>query len=68
MAHYLWTTQDWQNSTTETVIAALLDAPKHINPFDMAQIKHFHPTTKNIYLNLYYSGNIPQSIQNINQV
>ena len=55
MAHYLWTTQDWQNTTNEAVMAALFDAPKHINPFDIAQIKHFHPTAKDIY----YSGNIP---------
>ena len=68
MAHHLWTTQDWQNSTTETVVAALFDSPKHIDPFDIAQIKHFHPFAKDIYLNLYYSGDIPQSIQKINQV
>ncbi|NJO97728.1 MAG: hypothetical protein HC764_18460 [Pleurocapsa sp. CRU_1_2] len=68
MTHHLWTTQDWQNSMTETVVAALFDSPKHINPFDMAQIQHFHPSAKGIYLNLYYSGNIPRSIQNINQV
>lgn len=68
MTHYLWKTQDWQNTSTETVVAALFDAPRHIDPNDLAQIKLFHPTAKNTYLNMYYLGNIPNSIKKINQV
>jgi hypothetical protein len=66
MAHYLWGSNQWENATEEDVILALFNAPRHPDPFDMGQIKRFHPNAKIKYLNLAYVGKIPESIKAIN--
>ena len=68
MTHYLWDSQDWKNADIEAVVAALFDAPRHIDPFDMAKINAFHPSAKATYLNMFYSGNMTESIKKVNKV
>ena len=68
MAHYLWGSNQWENATEEQVISALFDAPFFPDPSDMGQIKKFHPVAKANYLNLFYSGKIPDFVKTINKI
>ena len=64
----LWNTHDWEQATLEEVIAALFDTPSLIDPKDMAQIDRYHPQAKDIFLRLFYKGEIPPSIKKLHQL
>ena len=66
--HQLWTTHAWEQASTEEVIAALFDAPSCQDPRDMAQIDRYHPKAKEIFLNLFYKGEIPPSIKKLHKL
>lgn len=66
--HALWTTKDWANASEEEVIQALFNTPPHPDPRDFNHIYSYHPTAKLKYLNLYYQGNIPQSIKRLHNI
>ena len=63
--HKLWTTHNWEQASTEEVIAALFDAPSCPDPRDIAPINRYHPQAKEIYLNLFFKGNIPSSVKRL---
>ena len=66
--HALWTTKDWANAKEEEVIQALLNPPELPDPSHYTQIYRHHPTAKVKYLNLYYQGNIPESIKRLHKI
>lgn len=68
MVHKLWQTHKWETATTEEVVAALFDDPRPANPADFAKIQRYHPQAKSIYLNLYYSGQMPECVKKINKI
>lgn len=68
MPHKLWNTHEWSTATEEQVIQALFDAPEFIYPFDMSEIQLHHPMAKSRYLNLFYSGQIPQEIKKLHKI
>lgn len=68
MIHPLWETKAWETATLDEVVSALFNPPPFLNPFDVGKINRFHPTAKGVYLNLFYEGNIPNSVKKINKV
>lgn len=68
MTHQLWESKDWKNASTESVISALFDSPKHPDPFDIASINRYHPSAKATYLNMFYKGDISKTIKKINKI
>ena len=68
MAHELWETHEWSIASEEQVIQALFSAPQLIDPRDMREIQLHHPTAKQKYLNMFYSGQIPQSIKKLHKL
>jgi hypothetical protein len=68
VAHELWATHQWAQSSEEQAIQALFDAPEFIDPRDMAELNRCHPQAKTKYLNLYYEGQIPKSIKRLHSL
>lgn len=66
--HYLWRSHEWESATEEQVIAALLNPPAFLGPEDMGSIKRYHPQAKAKYLNLLYSGMLPDWCKQVNRV
>jgi hypothetical protein len=68
MVHKLWETHEWETAATEEVVAALFDDPRPTNPRDFREIEKHHSQAKSIYLNLFYSGQIPGYVKKINEL
>lgn len=68
MTHELWETHKWATATEEQVIQALFNAPEFIDPRDMSEIQRQHPSAKQKYLNMFYSGQIPQSVKKLHNL
>jgi hypothetical protein len=66
MIHQLWETKQWERATEEEVISALFNPPAFLDPSDMGKIRRYHPDVKNKYLNLFYSGSIPEWCKKLN--
>lgn len=65
--HKLWKSRQWATASHEEVVAALLDAPLHVLPEDMGQIKRFHPKAIVHSQSIFYGGSIPYSVSKIRQ-
>lgn len=60
MTHPLWDTEDWSLASDEAVIAALLDAPRPVDPFRMAWVRRHRPHCIRQMQIIFYGGEIPR--------